>query len=161
MLREGLDIHQARMRNLAGLSPDYARENETPDREELDPNTGLPPGQHLYGYVNGRPVSCEAIENAPLGPVGPEAGLGSCPECSKCFGMMNIGREHWGYCDDHKTKWHVGSNLFSSWRVQNEETWKSTAEYLAGYRDVTAAVCTTGVTADKETDTAGDSSIPF
>ena len=49
---------------------------------------------------------------------------------------MNTGREHWAYCDEHKTKWIVGSNLFSSWREQTEEDWSANAKYLADYREI-------------------------
>lgn len=43
---------------------------------------------------------------------------------------------HWFVCDDHKTKWWVGSNLFDGWRYQDEETWRKNERILAGYTAV-------------------------
>jgi hypothetical protein len=62
--------------------------------------------------------------------------FGGCPQCGGTHGCMNIGRDHWFVCDDHKTKWLVGSNLFSSWREENEETWRQNAQRLADYVQV-------------------------
>jgi hypothetical protein len=47
--------------------------------------------------------------------------FGVCPECGRCEGRANVGRSHWFYCTEHKTKWLVGSNLFSDWREQTRE----------------------------------------
>ncbi len=46
---------------------------------------------------------------------------GVCPTCHKSDGCINIGASHWYYCNEHKAKWCVGSNLFSSWRNQTED----------------------------------------
>ncbi|UCF32891.1 MAG: hypothetical protein JSV78_11220 [Phycisphaerales bacterium] len=62
--------------------------------------------------------------------------FGACPVCGKTDGYLNIGREHWFYCKAHKTRWHVGSNLFPSWRRQTEERWKRNSEFLADFQEV-------------------------
>ena len=62
--------------------------------------------------------------------------FGGCPQCGKCAGTLNIGRVHWCACDEHRTKWCIGENLFSAWRNESEEVWQRNAEILAGYEDV-------------------------
>lgn len=62
--------------------------------------------------------------------------FGGCPECGRNDGYLNVGREHWGMCDKHKTKWWIGSNLFSSWKEETEEEWKKNAERLSAYQEV-------------------------
>jgi hypothetical protein len=47
--------------------------------------------------------------------------FGVCPICGNNDGYVNVGRNHWFFCAEHKTKWWGGSNLFSSWREQTEE----------------------------------------
>lgn len=61
---------------------------------------------------------------------------GFCPECGTNDGYLNVGRNHWFKCDKCKTKWCVGSNLFSSWQDQTEEEFEHNAELLAGYKTV-------------------------
>jgi hypothetical protein len=48
--------------------------------------------------------------------------FGLCPVCLHTDGYLNIGREHWFFCKEHKTKWCAGSNLFSSWRDDTEDS---------------------------------------
>ncbi len=64
-------------------------------------------------------------------------GFGVCPKCQKSDGYMNIGREHWGLCDEHKICWHIGSNLFSGWKDETEGDWESNSEKLASFTQVT------------------------
>jgi hypothetical protein len=59
--------------------------------------------------------------------------FGNCPQCRKNDGFLNIGRSHWFICHEHKTKWCVGSNLFSNWRDETEDDWRKTHERLASY----------------------------
>jgi hypothetical protein len=47
--------------------------------------------------------------------------FGLCPHCHNNDGYLNVGRGHWFVCHEHKVKWLVGSNLFSSWRYQTED----------------------------------------
>jgi len=62
--------------------------------------------------------------------------FGGCPECGCTDGYMNISRNHWFVCDEHRTKWLVGSNLFSSWREEGETIWRQNWERLLSYREV-------------------------
>jgi hypothetical protein len=47
--------------------------------------------------------------------------FGVCPQCRRHDGFANVGRSHWSFCREHRVKWWVGDNLFSSWRDQTEE----------------------------------------
>jgi len=58
---------------------------------------------------------------------------GCCPVCGKSDEYLNIGREHWFFCEEHKIAWHVGANLFSSWRDQTAEDLQRNAAKLAGF----------------------------
>ena len=46
---------------------------------------------------------------------------GVCPLCHRTDGYINIGKGHWYYCREHKNRWFIGSNLFSTWRDQSDE----------------------------------------
>jgi len=46
---------------------------------------------------------------------------GLCPVCHKTDGYVNVGREHWFICIEHKNKWPIGENLFSSWKYETQE----------------------------------------
>lgn len=67
---------------------------------------------------------------------GSENYFGSCPECNGTHGYMNVSKVHFFVCDDHKTKWVAGVNLFSPHDDDNMETWVKNADLLATYRDV-------------------------
>lgn len=56
--------------------------------------------------------------------------FGVCRECKHHDGYINIGREHWFYCRQHKTRWSAGSNLFSCWKDETEEEQRDTYEAL-------------------------------
>lgn len=62
--------------------------------------------------------------------------FGGCPECGRTDGFLNVGRSHWFICKQHKTKWCVGSNLFSSWRYESEVDWERNRARLASYRKI-------------------------
>jgi hypothetical protein len=47
--------------------------------------------------------------------------FGGCPRCGRTDGYINVGRSHWFVCDEHRTKWCAGYNIFSSWRQETEE----------------------------------------
>ena len=63
-------------------------------------------------------------------------GFGGCPRCRQNDGYLNIGRDHWFRCDRHRVKWLEGSNLFSSWRDENEAIWVGNAALLAEFVEV-------------------------
>jgi hypothetical protein len=57
--------------------------------------------------------------------------FGWCPYCCDNDGYFNVGPQHWFVCDKDRTKWHIGANLFSSWRDQTYEEQRH-AFYLHG-----------------------------
>jgi hypothetical protein len=59
----------------------------------------------------------------------PKDYFGVCPKCGEVDDYINIGRGHWFYCQEHKTKWWGGENIFSSWREQTED--EQRAKYAA------------------------------
>jgi hypothetical protein len=62
--------------------------------------------------------------------------FGNCPECHKTNGCSSVGRDHWYVCHTHRTKWRIGSNLFSCWRDLSEQQMLTNAYMLAGYCEV-------------------------
>jgi hypothetical protein len=62
--------------------------------------------------------------------------FGACPECHSEGQFLNIGRNHWGVCHEHRTRWWIGENLFSAWRDEDESTWAANRERIKDYRDV-------------------------
>ncbi|MFC1782066.1 response regulator [Planctomycetota bacterium] len=65
-----------------------------------------------------------------------ESRYGNCPVCGKTDGYVNISCNHWFVCHEHKTKWFVGSGLFSSWENEREIDWLGNAVLLGRYEDV-------------------------
>ena len=59
--------------------------------------------------------------------------FGGCRACGKNDGFLNVGRDHWFVCHEHKQTWCVGSNLFSGWRDQTEADWARNRETLKSY----------------------------
>jgi CheY-like chemotaxis protein len=66
-----------------------------------------------------------------------EGQFGNCPICGRTDGYLNISCNHWFVCHEHKTKWFVGSSLFSDWQFESEIDWLGNAVLLGQYRDVT------------------------
>jgi hypothetical protein len=64
--------------------------------------------------------------------------FGTCPHCHDCGGYINVGRSHWFFCDEHKVRWLIGSNLFSCWRYQTEEEQRAIYDAMrfGGYQNV-------------------------
>ena len=62
--------------------------------------------------------------------------FGGCPCCGNADGYLNDGPDHWFVCHRHKTKWRAGSNLFSGWREEDEETWLRNRFRLSEYMTV-------------------------
>ena len=48
--------------------------------------------------------------------------------------LFNISRGHWVACDECRTYTFIGSNLWSSWRGENEVVWRKNNESVRGYR---------------------------
>jgi len=61
---------------------------------------------------------------------------GVCPNCGKSDGFVNLGKEHWFICRDHKTKWFAGVNLFEGWENQTVAQTENIAVMLESYKDV-------------------------
>jgi hypothetical protein len=59
----------------------------------------------------------------------------ACPSCGEAGELVNVASSHWGICNECELKWHIGTNLFSSWRDQTEKDWKRSARLLAKYSD--------------------------
>jgi hypothetical protein len=65
--------------------------------------------------------------------------FGACPQCGNNDGFYNAGRSHWFVCHEHRTRWWVGSNLFSGWKEETEEEQRHACEVEPGwgsYEDV-------------------------
>ncbi len=59
--------------------------------------------------------------------------FGGCQECAGNDGYLNIGAEHWFYCERHKTKWSAGENIFSGWYEENNGIWNENQRLLSGF----------------------------
>ena len=62
--------------------------------------------------------------------------FGGCPVCGHTGEYRNIGANHWLYCPEHKCKWLVGANLFSSWKEMTEAGSMENAEYLREFLEI-------------------------
>jgi len=71
-------------------------------------------------------------------PATPGDRFGGCPTCGMTNGFVNDGADHWFVCDRHKTKWWVGSNLFSGWRDDTAADRFRAIDLLGRYRQVEA-----------------------
>lgn len=60
----------------------------------------------------------------------PDKPLGDCQCGNYDNKYLNIFKAHYGYCTDCGTYWHIGTNLFSSWKDEDEEQWKKNANFL-------------------------------
>ncbi|MFH1233367.1 MAG: hypothetical protein V1649_01810 [Patescibacteria group bacterium] len=52
---------------------------------------------------------------------------GAC-HCGNEGSCFNVYKNHWFRCDDCKTVWWIGQNLFSTWQYENEEIWQKDIE---------------------------------
>ncbi len=62
--------------------------------------------------------------------------FGECPRCGFYDRCLNIGRGHWYVCHQHKVRWMVGENLFSSWRNETEADWRRNWMQIGEYKKV-------------------------
>jgi len=62
--------------------------------------------------------------------------FGGCPCCGKTDGYFNLRRNHFFVCHEHRVKWIVGENLFSSWRQETPDDWERNAKRFSEYADV-------------------------
>lgn len=61
---------------------------------------------------------------------------GNCPDCHLASKMLNVGRDHYGVCDQHKVFWHIGSDVYSEWRQESESVWQRNDATLRSYTQV-------------------------
>ena len=61
---------------------------------------------------------------------------GLCPKCGKSDGYVNLGKEHWFICRDHKSKWFAGINMFEGWENQTVAQAESIELMLSSYKEV-------------------------
>ena len=61
--------------------------------------------------------------------------FGSCPLCGNNDGYVNLGKEHWFICREHKKKWYAGSNLFEEWKDQTVSHTLKVQALLESYTD--------------------------
>lgn len=57
--------------------------------------------------------------------------FGNCPKCNAEPEILNVGRDHFAVCRDHKIYWPIGSNLFSNWRNEEPEVWEENKSFLS------------------------------
>jgi hypothetical protein len=62
--------------------------------------------------------------------------FGACPHCGRTDGLLNHGPHHWGICDGHRTKWFIGSNLFSFWQDETDYERAYSEQVLEDYEAV-------------------------
>jgi hypothetical protein len=61
--------------------------------------------------------------------------FGGCPLCGRTDGYINMAA-HWFVCDNHRTRWFIGTNLFSSWKNETEADWERGRQKLESYAEV-------------------------
>lgn len=67
--------------------------------------------------------------------------FGACPICHEAGEYLNVHKSHFFLCDDHKVAWHVGWNLFLSWKFESPEDWQRNQEKLqAEFREVEPSI---------------------
>ena len=59
-----------------------------------------------------------------------EGYFGLCPTCKKTDGYVNVGRSHWFICEEHRVRWCIGANVFSSWHYETESEQRSHCEKI-------------------------------
>ncbi len=64
--------------------------------------------------------------------------FGVCPICHRTDGYLNVRNDHWFVCNEHKTKWVIGANLFSSCMDETPEQQRAEQEGIgfASYEKV-------------------------
>ena len=57
--------------------------------------------------------------------------FGGCQVCGSQGKVLNVGKLHFGHCEEHQTAWMIGSGLFSGWRFESPEVWEANKALLA------------------------------
>lgn len=79
---------------------------------------------------------------------------GLCPDCLQPGYVRNIRQDNWAYCDEHKTKWLIGGNVYTDWQEETEAIWKENAAYLSELREVEPTFTGRGLLNRKHQETA-------
>lgn len=58
--------------------------------------------------------------------------FGLCPHCHREPEYVNVCKENYAICSDHKVFWWIGHGIFSSWQEETEEDWQRNTELLKG-----------------------------
>ena len=60
-----------------------------------------------------------------------------CPRCHRFrVDYLNVGRDHWFYCEPCGVRWLLGSHLFSSWWYETEADWERNRQTLSKFVEV-------------------------
>ena len=101
-----------------------------------------PASDHIYRsmvvvdcWMRGIGSSC-GIELPDVKPTTIRDYFGGCPICGLNDGYLNIHRGHWFNCRNHQLRWCAGSNLFRSWRSENEGDWNENLQKIGSFREV-------------------------
>jgi hypothetical protein len=62
--------------------------------------------------------------------------FGVCPTCGSNDGYVNVEQDPWFICKEHRVKWLVGSNLFSTWQDQGLGDCVEAALMLSEFEEV-------------------------
>ena len=72
--------------------------------------------------------------------VSDEYPYGTCKACwqsgRNSSPYVNVYKEHWFHCGEHRIKWCPGYNLMSSWQYEDQADWNRNKDMLADFRDV-------------------------
>jgi len=91
------------------------------------------------GIIGNAATALESIGSERINPIYPQSRddhFGVCPQCGKTGEMLNVADYHWLVCHEHKLRWLIGSNLFSSWQHENEDDWQRNFEIMQGYKEI-------------------------
>lgn len=65
-----------------------------------------------------------------------EDSFGACPICGERDAYTNVKEVHWALCFKHKTRWCIGSDLFPTWKEEDDWVWDNNSEGICEYREV-------------------------
>ena len=61
---------------------------------------------------------------------------GGCPKCGRNDGHLNVGRDHYFFCQQHQVFWWLGSNFFTTWEWETQDDWQQNHEMLSKFCEV-------------------------
>lgn len=62
--------------------------------------------------------------------------FGLCPVCKRAPMILNVHKQHFAVCHEHKLAWASGWNLMSGWRHEDQKTWDDNRALLETYQPV-------------------------